>query len=192
MLVGLKFKEIPAWMDAIETHVAGLYTGWNESYVFLDNPTSDESYPYIHKVTGEPLVLREAFHNGQLNEVLEPYGVADSVEQVLRYLEVGLLHPDRRYAVFVAPIFKGGQPERGGWRWHKWGIYIGDTPPEYEYLYDEDRHDFVVLFHVYIVSDANDNGERSTFENALLVGEQLTKTWAAQALVACEQTDDEE
>ena len=80
------------------------------------------------------------------------YGVADNASQVLDYYENYLLTNysdymnDRKFIITMTPIFKEDQPEYGGWRWHKWGQYIGDFIPQCEYLYDEQGIDYVWVF----------------------------------------------
>lgn len=76
------------------------------------------------------------------------YGVCDNPEQILE--QCASLHdPERRFVVFVTPVLQDDQPEDGGWRWHKWGEYIGDMQPQCEYLYDEPEIDQVYCFHIY-------------------------------------------
>jgi hypothetical protein len=42
----------------------------------------------------------------------------------------------------------------GGWRWHKWGPYIGKGEPTTEYLDDEDGFaDGVYVYHFYVVDN---------------------------------------
>jgi len=65
------------------------------------------------------------------------FGVCDSPEQFI-FLVGSLLENDqRRFVVSFTHISKYDQPPKGGWRWHKWGTYIGDGTPTCEYLYDE-------------------------------------------------------
>lgn len=81
-------------------------------------------------------------------EYLSPYGVCDSVEQMLDYYGDSLTSPDRCFCVAFTPVRKENQPERGGWRWHKWGPYIGNQNPQWEYLYDEPTIEVIYCFHV--------------------------------------------
>jgi hypothetical protein len=37
----------------------------------------------------------------------------------------------------------------GGWRWHKWGPYIGTQEPKCEYIHDEPEIEEVFTYHVY-------------------------------------------
>lgn len=77
-----------------------------------------------------------------------PYGVCDSVEQLLcHYPELTL--PGREFVVTVTPVRRAEQSETGGWRWHKWGDYIGTQEPRHEYLFDETHIDEVLVFHIY-------------------------------------------
>lgn len=80
------------------------------------------------------------------------YGVCDSPEQFLE-TDLGLwiaAEPNRKFLVSMARINKSEQSPQGGWRWHKWGEYIGLKEPQYEYIYDEgDDIESVCCFSVY-------------------------------------------
>ena len=76
------------------------------------------------------------------------YGVCDNYLQVLEQ-EPDLIKSDNKYVITVTPINKDNQPEEGGWRWHKWGSYIGTQKPTTEYLYDEPEIEEVYVYHVY-------------------------------------------
>lgn len=78
------------------------------------------------------------------------YGVADNVQQILEYYadEVSDDNPDH-YVISLRRIVKAEEPERGGWRWHKWGRYIGTKTPMHEYIHDEgDEIEGVFCFHL--------------------------------------------
>lgn len=77
------------------------------------------------------------------------YGVCDNSHQVLKRYPELLADLDRIFVVKMTPIFKDEQPEYGGWRWHKWGQYIGDKNPQCEYIYDEEDIDMVFCYHIY-------------------------------------------
>lgn len=78
------------------------------------------------------------------------YGVCDSVEQFKTTdLYAKLASETRIFAVSFVEIRKSEQPSHGGWRWHKWGEYIGRHDPQCEYLYDEEGIESVFCFHVY-------------------------------------------
>lgn len=76
------------------------------------------------------------------------YGVCDSVEQLLSACPE-LEAPGREFVVTVTPIRKDAEPDTGGWRWHKWGMYIGTQNPQCEYIYDEPSIEEVLCFHIY-------------------------------------------
>lgn len=78
----------------------------------------------------------------------DSYGVCDNEQQILdkwSHLEAG----QQRHFITMTPIYKKHQSEWGGWRWHKWGEYIGNHEIEYEYLYDEKDIEVVYVFHIY-------------------------------------------
>lgn len=77
------------------------------------------------------------------------YGVCDTVEQFLSRYKKGLSESERKFVIGFTEVVKSEQPERGGWRWHKWGPYIGDKTSHYEYLYDEPDIESVFCYHVY-------------------------------------------
>lgn len=77
------------------------------------------------------------------------YGVCDNVDQILeRCPEIAA--NNRQYIITLTPIVRANQPAEGGWRWHKWGEYIGTHLPLHEYLYDEKNIDQVLVYHVYL------------------------------------------
>jgi len=84
------------------------------------------------------------------------YGVADSIEQIKEYYKEEIENPNRKFFISVAYVEqnKSNKGKGGGWRWHKWGEYIGKLNPEYEYLDDEEFGDdfkHVICFHLYEV-----------------------------------------
>ena len=76
------------------------------------------------------------------------YGVCDSVEQLLAACPE-LEASERKFIVTVTSVRKANQPKFCGWRWHKWGQYIGEHKPHREYLYDEPEIKEVLCFHIY-------------------------------------------
>lgn len=84
-------------------------------------------------------------HNGDWNRYdfgneVPVSGVCDSPEQFLKLHERNLEGCKERVAVFFTHVKKdpSNRGRGGGWRWHKWGEYIGEWQPECEYLDDED------------------------------------------------------
>lgn len=75
------------------------------------------------------------------------YGVADTVDQIQSY--VSFLKSDPRpFIVAMTPVYKSLEPKKDGWRWHKWGRYIGTQNPQCEYIADEPEIDKVLCFNV--------------------------------------------
>ena len=79
------------------------------------------------------------------------YGVADDLEQVEAYYAEDIADPNRQFILKFEVIVRDEQPKEGGWRWHKWGPYIGKHEIQCEYIYDEVGIDHVLIFHIYQV-----------------------------------------
>jgi hypothetical protein len=77
-----------------------------------------------------------------------PYGVCDNYEQVLEAYP-SIVESDEEFILTLTPVRKADQPESGGWRWHKWGPYIGTQERTCEYLYDEPNVDLVYTYCFY-------------------------------------------
>ena len=86
---------------------------------------------------------------------LHCYGVADTPQQFLAKYRDILEQDPRTFTVTFKHIAKdvANKGQGGGWRWHKWGPYIGTGDPQCEYLDDEDGFDNgVYTFHIYQVA----------------------------------------
>lgn len=83
------------------------------------------------------------------------YGVADNLQQVLDYGKCFIESNDKYFLVLV-PVIRLNQPKEGGWRWHKWGDYIGKYDRRCEYLYDEEGIEIVYVFHFYAIKKKSD------------------------------------
>lgn len=83
-------------------------------------------------------------------EYLSFYGVCDTIEQVKKKYKHWLNDAVLKFCVSFTKVTKSKQPSIGGWRWHKFGEYIGDKNSEFEYLYDEnDDIQEVYCYHIY-------------------------------------------
>jgi hypothetical protein len=80
------------------------------------------------------------------------YGVCDNFEQVLTQCPE-IIESKTPYALSVTPIRKAESSPEGGWRWHKWGAYIGTQEPTTEYIYDEPVIEQVYCYHVHKIPD---------------------------------------
>jgi hypothetical protein len=74
--------------------------------------------------------------------------VCDSPEQFIERYGKVLEKDERIFAVFFTPMLKSEQSPEGGWRWHKWGEYVGDGEPTTEYLYDEPEFERVYTVNI--------------------------------------------
>lgn len=90
-----------------------------------------------------------------LPEGLDSYGVCDSLENYMEKQGQALDALDKNFLVILTPVYRNpeGKGSREGWRWHKWGPYIGSHEIQHEYLDDEDGIDVVYCFHVYEKGD---------------------------------------
>lgn len=124
--------------------------------------TKEYNYEYIPQ-SDESLMLEKGIYRDNVdfnfgeNEFLEKsekvdvYGVADNLEQIKEYLKKYIDDLNEKYIISVTPVFqdKSNEGKRDGWRWHKWGPYIGKLKPQYEYLDDEyfgDDFNYVLTF----------------------------------------------
>lgn len=80
------------------------------------------------------------------DDILDDYGVCDNVEQVIDLYKLDKIYGN--FSIALTPIFKNEQPESGGWRWHKWGRYIGEHEATCEYLYDEANIEQVYVYKI--------------------------------------------
>lgn len=80
---------------------------------------------------------------------LNAFGVADNLDQIKTYYAEPIADPVRTFVIGANTLHKHEQEPLGGWRWHKWGEYIGTHTPQCEYLYDEPIIEQVVVFNIY-------------------------------------------
>lgn len=81
------------------------------------------------------------------------YGVCDNYSQIIEQYKDKLNDPNKKFCIILSTVRKADQPEYGGWRWHKWGEYIGTKNPQCEYLYDEDDDiELVYCYHIYEIT----------------------------------------
>jgi len=93
----------------------------------------------------------ELFNSIDWDKKVQDYGVCDNWQQILEQWPEIESDP-RSFIISLAEMRREDQPASGGWRWHKWGTYIGTQKPEHEYLYDDKHIDSVFCFHIYEVS----------------------------------------
>ena len=78
------------------------------------------------------------------------YGVCDDAQNVKDHL-LALQDPTRKFIVTLTPVHRkvANKGKGGGWRWHKWGPYIGKQEPLAEYIDDEPNIELVYVYHVH-------------------------------------------
>lgn len=91
--------------------------------------------------------------NATRPEQLAEYMVCDNVEQAIEYWKGAVDNPDYKYVIALMPVRKKDQPEEYGWRWCKWGAYIGTQNSQCEYLFDEPNIEVVYCAHIYNVEE---------------------------------------
>lgn len=143
------FKEMFCDKKAYIELEAGVYASNLNFHIFLDLP-KDDSYFIEYKWTEK--YQQNYFPDECIFDPKMPcYGVCDSVEQWKEHYKHLIENPKVKSFVAFTEIRKDEQPSDGGWRWHKWGRYIGNHKPQYEYLYDEKDVESVLVYHVYVL-----------------------------------------
>ena len=97
------------------------------------------------------LTFEQGYPNFDTEEYFGSYGVCDSPEQFIKKFHNILESDEREFVVGFAHVTKdpSNAGNGGGWRWHKWGAYVGEGEPTCEYLDDEALfHDGVYCYKV--------------------------------------------
>lgn len=82
-----------------------------------------------------------------------PFFVDDSPQAVIDRLKPVLTEAEGTYLVTITEFHKADEPSEGGWRWHKWGPYLGAHEPQCEYLHDEPEIDSAAVAHIYQIKN---------------------------------------
>lgn len=77
------------------------------------------------------------------------YGVCDNYKQVLEHHKELLNDTNKNYVIGLSTVNRKDEPKDGGWRWGKWGEYIGTQKPQHEYIYNDTHIDTVYCYHIY-------------------------------------------
>lgn len=133
--VDIKQSEVNRSRQLQKVCYAGMYTG----------PLDMSSEESVREFQIECRKARKSFR-------LQIYGIADNIEQIKKLYEK-VLDKSKDYVCLATPIVKG---ENGGWRWHKWGPYIGTQKPTAEYLDEEELINQVFVYHIHEVQKVTD------------------------------------
>ena len=123
---------------------------WRPMKGIYEGPFSDPNFMYL---------LYDEFIKIDRQPIFEAYGVADNIEQILNYHKEEFIDTPEKYILFYTKIYqhKENAGEWGGWRWHKWGPYIGNLNPQCEYLDDEefgeDFPGYILVYEFFKVPD---------------------------------------
>lgn len=108
-----------------------------------------------------PLHLKEIFSTapsiGEYNpypadindDIPFSYGVCDNYEQILEKIPQLVSDPNRKFFIILKEILKSEQSKHGGWRWCKWGPYIGTQNSVADYLFDEPEIEKIICFQIH-------------------------------------------
>ena len=125
-----KLKEEGFYKNLEPEWVVPTYEYWRPQEGVYEGPLSNANFVYW---------LYEEFDTGRQPR-FETYGVADNIQQILDYHKEEFIDSHEKYILFFTKIYqdKENAGKGGGWRWHKWGEYIGNLNPQCEYLDDEE------------------------------------------------------
>lgn len=142
-----------------------------EYHIFGDIDNFDDIPEYLLNLKNKDIIQKLAdgiYEHWDINEMIlpdyefesydYPYGVADNYQQILERdpdVQECINDPDKNFIIQLCWIAKADQPEWGGWRWEKWGEYIGDFQPKSMYLYDEPKIDGIYVYQVFEVININ-------------------------------------
>lgn len=91
---------------------------------------------------------------------LRASGLADNEDQVLARFK-HLENHKGKFVIEMHPVLRKNEPELHGFRFHKWGEYIGDFDINREYLYDQKDMDVIYVFSIIPLS----SGQTTTVFN---------------------------
>lgn len=77
-----------------------------------------------------------------------PHGVCDDYQQILSYIPE-LLSSHKKYVIGLTLVKREWEEPDGGWRWCRWGEYIGTQNPQCEYIYDEPEIEQVYCYSIH-------------------------------------------
>ncbi|AXH72646.1 MAG: hypothetical protein [Caudoviricetes sp.] len=121
----------------------------------IDNKKPHEDIEYVTRVLAWELEKPiKVFPNKRklkklcrkTHNTFSSYGVCDNYEQILNLYDFE--KDPRKFAIFLTPISKKHEPKEGGWRWERWGMYIGNQKSTADYLYYEEYIDMIFVYSI--------------------------------------------
>lgn len=140
--------------DDAHTNFKGCYWGNLNPENLIDHASAYETYkhwPASSLAFGVSDNATQVIKH--LQHALETYLTKDNTHsffiQGKRLYEFLTNNPDAVYLIRFYPVFNHHDGKASGWRWHKWGPYLGKHTPKCEYLDEEKNIDYVLLWHLY-------------------------------------------
>jgi hypothetical protein len=118
---------------------------------YLLDMDTDTNPLEVYRNYRKPLKKKDEYDDKEQLLFLETYGVCDSPEQLLSIYDFE--KDKRKLFICFVEIRRDDQPSDGGWRYHKWGEYVGEQNPQNEYIYYDKHIEKVYTYHVYELKD---------------------------------------
>ncbi len=94
-------------------------------------------------------------------DTFDSYGVCDELYQIFELCPEIKDSLERKFVISLTWIDAASQPMFDGWRWHKWGTYIGNHKIKSEYIYDQKDE----IEGVYVYKIIEIGGKKETYED---------------------------
>ena len=143
-----EFKTLK-WKDIFARYTEGIYQYYDVNIPYIDGYEFEDYYEGPSPLMPDiPCTMPYG------------YGLCDNYRQILERdedVKRWIDNPDRKFFLFLCCMWRENQPEHGGFRYHKWGGYIGDQELCSEYLYDDKDVDRVFTYRlVEIIKEPED------------------------------------
>jgi hypothetical protein len=175
----------------VRPHIVHIVPGIYYGHLWLNHDVENnewipdrDDYLLFDNINGEVYTRWQFNKYRQSNEYIHDlpfpdgaYGVCDTIEQVVLKYQKCLELPDRHFIIMFHGILQRDQPEDGGWRWHKWGEYVGIQKPQCEYIYDEPLIDRVLIYHIYEINPQSNPVVSISISDALDTIRGFDESW---------------